>query len=80
MGGGAPCRIDPGRSAPPHCAAIDDQALVATLAGLLTSYHADLPSGPAIVLAAAALWVISLIAGPVDGLLPRLVRRRHLAG
>lgn len=55
-------------------------ALLATLIGLLGSYHADLPSGPAIVLAAAALWVISLISGPVDGLLARYRKRPHLEG
>ncbi|TCH96403.1 metal ABC transporter permease [Roseococcus sp. SYP-B2431] len=55
-------------------------ALAATLAGLLASYHADLPSGPAIVLAASGLWVISLIAGPVDGLLARHRKRPHLEG
>lgn len=55
-------------------------ALAATLIGLLASYHADLPSGPSIVLAAAVLWVISLITGPVDGLLARYRKRPHLEG
>lgn len=55
-------------------------ALAATLAGLLASYHADLPSGPSIVLVAAALWVVSLVAGPVDGLLARHRKRPHLEG
>ena len=55
-------------------------ALLATLAGLLASYHADLPSGPAIVLTAAVLWMVSLVAGPVDGLLARHRRRPHLEG
>ncbi|MBS7813124.1 metal ABC transporter permease [Roseococcus pinisoli] len=55
-------------------------ALAATLIGLLASYHADLPSGPAIVLAAAALWIVSLILGPVDGLLARHRQRPHLEG
>jgi zinc/manganese transport system permease protein len=54
-------------------------AVLASLAGLLLSYHADLPSGPAVVLAAGLLWAVSVLAGPVDGLLLRL-RRRHLAG
>ena len=61
-------------------AAAVGMALVATLAGLLVSYHADLPSGPSIVLAAAVLWVASLIAGPVDGLLARHRMRPHLEG
>jgi len=55
-------------------------ALLSALAGLLVSYHADVPTGPAIVLIAGAAWAVSVLAGPVDGLLPRLLRRRHLAG
>jgi zinc/manganese transport system permease protein len=55
-------------------------ACLAALAGLLASYHLDLPSGPAIVLAAGGLWLASVTAGPVDGILIRLLRRPHLAG
>jgi zinc/manganese transport system permease protein len=55
-------------------------ALASSLAGILLSYHADVPTGPAIVLVAGAAWAVSVLAGPVDGLLPRLLRRRHLAG
>ena len=55
-------------------------ALGSSVAGLLLSYHADVPTGPAIVLIAGAAWAVSVLAGPVDGLLSRLVRRRHLAG
>ena len=55
-------------------------AVLSALAGLLASYHLDLPSGPAIVLTAGLLWAISVVTGPVDGLLSRLVRRPHLAG
>lgn len=55
-------------------------AVAASLLGLLLSYHADLPTGPAIVLTAGAFWAVSVLAGPVDGLLQRLFRRRHLAG
>jgi zinc/manganese transport system permease protein len=51
----------------------------ASLVGLLASYHLDLPSGPAVVLAAGLGWAASVLAGPVDGLAIRL-RRRHLAG
>jgi len=36
--------------------------LTASIAGLLVSYHANLPSGPAIVLAAGLLFGISLAA------------------
>jgi len=55
-------------------------ALVASLAGILASYHLDVPTGPAIVLIAGGAWAVSVLAGPVDGLLARLLRRGHLAG
>ena len=56
-------------------------AMGASVVGLLASYHLDLPTGPAVVLAAGLAWAVSVLAGPVDGLLVRLVaRRRHLAG
>lgn len=54
-------------------------AVVASVAGLLLSYHVDVPTGPAIVLVAGGIWAVSVLSGPVDGLLPRLLRRRHLA-
>jgi zinc/manganese transport system permease protein len=43
--------------------------LAASVAGLLVSYHANLPSGPAIVLAGALLLGISLV---LTGALRRL--------
>jgi zinc/manganese transport system permease protein len=55
-------------------------AALSAFAGLLASYHLDLPSGPAIVLTAGVLWAGSVVAGPVDGLAVRLIRRPHLAG
>jgi zinc/manganese transport system permease protein len=55
-------------------------AALSAFAGLLTSYHADLPSGPAIVLTAGLLWAASALAGPVDGIVVRYLRRPHLAG
>jgi zinc/manganese transport system permease protein len=55
-------------------------AALASFAGLLLSFHADVPAGPAVVLGAGLVWAVSVLAGPVDGLLPRLVRRAHLAG
>lgn len=39
--------------------------------GLLLSFHADLPSGPAIVLVAGVIYVLSLLFGHHDGLLRR---------
>jgi zinc/manganese transport system permease protein len=55
-------------------------AMAASVTGLLVSFHADVPSGPAIVLAAGAFWLVGLFAGPHGSLLRRLVRRPHLAG
>jgi zinc/manganese transport system permease protein len=55
-------------------------AILASLAGLLVSYHLDVPTGPAVVLAAGAAWMASVVAGPVDGVLARLMRHRHLTG
>ena len=56
-------------------------ALLAVLSGyvgLLVSYHANLPSGPAIVLAAGAVYVLSLVAGRHDSVLSRsLALRSH---
>ncbi len=46
-------------------------ALLGALTGLLLSYHAGLPSGPAIVLALGAFLLLSLLAAPGPGLLPR---------
>jgi zinc/manganese transport system permease protein len=55
-------------------------ALLSSVIGLLASYHADLPSGPAIVLMAGLAWAVSVLFGPVEGLMQRVIRRRHLAG
>ncbi|MCJ2060524.1 metal ABC transporter permease [Methylobacterium sp. J-048] len=53
-------------------------AVIASVSGLSLSYHLDLPSGPAIVLAAGALYLVSMLTGPRGGLLRRLIRPRHL--
>jgi zinc/manganese transport system permease protein len=53
-------------------------AAVSGYAGLLFSYHADLPSGPAVILVAGALYALSVLAGPVGGVLWTAWPRRHL--
>lgn len=53
-------------------------ALVGSVVGLLVSYHADLPSGPAIVLALSMLMLASLMAGPFGVLRSRIQPARHL--
>ena len=46
--------------------------------GLLVSFHAGLPAGPAVILTAGVLYLGSLAVGPVGGLARRLMPRRHL--
>jgi zinc/manganese transport system permease protein len=46
-------------------------AALSGYAGLVISYAADLPSGPSIVLSAGALYLLSLVVGPVGGLRQR---------
>lgn len=49
------------------------------VAGLLLSYHAELPSGPCIVLVCGALYLMSVLAGTREGVLARHWRRNlHL--
>lgn len=55
-------------------------ALLGSVAGLLVSYHADLPSGPAIVLGMAVLMLASMLAGPFGLVRSRLQPRHHLKG
>jgi zinc/manganese transport system permease protein len=52
--------------------------LLAGYAGLLLSFHAGIASGPAIILVAGVLYVVSLLFGPVGGLLRQLFPGRHL--
>src|ERR1700751_1848281 len=53
-------------------------AAVSGYAGLLISYHANLPSGPALILVAGGLYALSVLFGPVGGLVWLAVPRRHL--
>jgi zinc/manganese transport system permease protein len=53
-------------------------AAISGYVGLLVSYHADLPSGPAIILVAGALYALSVVAGPFGGLIWLSLPRRHL--
>lgn len=47
-------------------------------AGLLVSYHFNLPSGPAIILVAGGVYVFSLLVGREGGLRMRWFQPRHL--
>lgn len=53
-------------------------AALSGYAGLVISYQADLPSGPAIILVAGALYALSVVAGPVGGLIWTALPQRHL--
>jgi len=53
-------------------------AMLSGLAGLLASFHLELASGPSIVLAAGAVYVLSILAGPRDSVLRRYFPGRHL--
>jgi len=53
-------------------------AVAASLIGLLVSYYANLPSGPAIILTAGAGYLVSVLIGVQGGLLWQLMPRRHL--
>jgi zinc/manganese transport system permease protein len=53
-------------------------AIASSVAGLLASYHFGLPSGPAIILTAGLVYLVSLIIGPVGSIASRLRPRPHL--
>lgn len=52
-------------------------AMMASLTGLLVSFHVELASGPSIVMTAASIYIGSIILGTRSGLLARLLRRPH---
>ena len=53
-------------------------AVLASVSGLLLSYHYSLPSGPAIILVAGGFYVLSLVTGPVGGLVARALPRAQI--
>src|SRR5262249_22871817 len=53
-------------------------AVVAGYAGLVLSFQTQIPSGPAIILVDALLYAVSVLFGPVDGLVRQLFPGRHL--
>ena len=52
-------------------------AMASGIVGLLLSYHFEVPSGPAIVLTAAVVYLASIVFGSRAGLLARYRRRPH---
>jgi zinc/manganese transport system permease protein len=55
------------------------QAALASVAGLLLSYHLDSPSGPTIIACAGVLYLASLLVSP-GGWLPRVLKHPHRVG
>ena len=53
-------------------------AVLSGYVGLLVSYHAGVPSGPAVILVAGVLYVVSLLFGRTGGLVRQLFPGRHL--
>jgi zinc/manganese transport system permease protein len=53
-------------------------ATLSGYAGLVLSHQAGLPAGPAIILVAGLLYLLSVAAGPVGGLVWLILPRRHL--
>jgi zinc/manganese transport system permease protein len=51
---------------------------VSGYAGLLISYHSGVPSGPAVILVAGTLYLVSVLFGRVGGLVRQVLPRRHL--
>jgi zinc/manganese transport system permease protein len=65
---------------------LDGIILIATLIGILSSgfgivvsYHAGTPTGPTIILSAGVLYLFSILFGQKNGLILRLLPRKHLA-
>ncbi len=53
-------------------------AFAASVSGLLISYYASLPTGPAIILLCGVFYLLSLLVGVKGGLVWALVPRKHL--
>lgn len=62
----------------PLCIVAVAIGFVSGIVGLLVSYHANLPSGPAIVLTAGVIHVVSMLLGPNQSVAARYVPRPHL--
>jgi zinc/manganese transport system permease protein len=61
----------------PMCAVAVAFGFLSCIAGLLISYHASVPSGPAIILSAGAIYLASILAGSRGVLRARLRPHRH---
>jgi zinc/manganese transport system permease protein len=66
------------RSIGAHIALATALGFASSVAGLLLSYHAGLPAGPAIILVAGGAYILSMILGRESGLLWQAFPGRHL--
>jgi zinc/manganese transport system permease protein len=53
-------------------------AFLASVTGLLFSYYANVPTGPAIILISGVFYLLSMLLGPRGGLVWGLLPRKHL--
>ena len=53
-------------------------SILSSLVGLLLSYHFSFPSGPAVILVAGFIYILSIIIGPVGGLIARFVSQTRI--
>jgi zinc/manganese transport system permease protein len=67
------------RDLEPMCIAAIGIGMIASVAGLLASYHLSIASGPSIILAAGAIYIVSLLAGPRGLSQSRAKPHRHKA-
>lgn len=63
----------------PMCLVAIGIGMVSCLAGLLISFHASLPSGPAIILSAGLFYILSIVVGPRGALRSMVAPRHHRA-
>lgn len=66
------------RTLPAILALASSIALASGIAGLLLSFHGDVPAGPAIILVTGLIYLLSLVLAPGGVLGARLDRRPHL--
>ena len=55
-------------------------AMSGGVAGLVLSYHASLPTGPAMILTMGAIFLVSVLAGPAGGLISLVRAGPHRTG
>ena len=70
--------FDPGAELNRFAAGRTDIGAVASFTGLLLSYQADVPTGPAVILCCGAFYFLSILVGVKGGIIWGLMPRKHL--